>query len=469
MRREKTFETEIKQSLDEFLAPFLGIFGRKPRFALSVFCVEKGESIRRQRLASSLYSAEAFADADFQARLMDALFRAENDILGEIRNYENFFPDFYHKFLRTACEEKTGGRMRFFDLPRYTYENRIYFPVFSLDMAWLEESYAAAGRDGEDGAVFFTLLLETLRTFLETETRIVEGKLSIDEYQIQRLHALAAAGFLGGITGNSYFYNYINTIASLKYEKKECAAQIAFCRSHKALPLLVRFARPILMSEHRKVRKLLAATGEKHCLVSSGEHLEGIADIKKLETAAEAPVYFFNLLKHLTWELVHEGRLLLRYNEGRLSTDRYELKDGDILAFAASRLAIGAEAAGRVLALVKAARGAGHGSILVFIRSAATEARRLKRDCFLVEPFMLDAGDLPSLTVMDGALLIDAECRCHALGVILDGEGVHTSDTSRGARFNSSLRYLEKNKDERILIVVVSDDGMINLIPDPAG
>ena len=469
MHREKTFENEIKQSLDELLAPFLGIFGRKPRFALSVFCVEKGASLQRQRLASTWYSAEFFADGDFQARLMEELFREENDILGEIRNYENFFPDFYHTFLRNACEEKTDGRMRFFDLPRYAYENHIYFPVFSLDMEWLEDSYAAASLDGEDGTVFFAMLLETLRVFLKTETRLVEGKLPIDEYQVQRLHALAAAGFLGGITGNGYFYNYINTIASLKYEKKECVAHIAFCRSHESLPLLVRFAQPILMSEHRKVRKLLAATGEKHCLVSSGNHLEGIADIRELETSAREPVYFFNLLKHLTWELVHDGRLLLRYNEGRLSTDRYELKDGVILAFTASRLNVGPETAARVLTLVKAARGAGHGSILVFTSSAAAEARRLKRDCFLVEPFTLNAHDLPSFTVMDGALLIDTECRCHALGVILDGEGVHTSDTSRGARFNSSLRYLEKNKDDRILIVVVSDDGMLNLIPDPTG
>ncbi len=62
-------------------------------------------------------------------------------------------------------------------------------------------------------------------------------------------------------------------------------------------------------------------------------------------------------------------------------------------------------------------------------------------------------------------------CYCHTIqsraGVILDGLATTKGDSSRGSRYNSAIRYYEHfGKDAPLVIVVVSEDGMINLIPD---
>ncbi len=51
------------------------------------------------------------------------------------------------------------------------------------------------------------------------------------------------------------------------------------------------------------------------------------------------------------------------------------------------------------------------------------------------------------------------------MGVILDGHASGKGDASRGARFNSVVRYHYTHNGE-CLIIIVSEDGMINLLPN---
>ena len=66
--------------------------------------------------------------------------------------------------------------------------------------------------------------------------------------------------------------------------------------------------------------------------------------------------------------------------------------------------------------------------------------------------------------IVDGAILVDPTGTCHAVGVILDGYASGKGDSSRGARFNSAVRYHETQSGE-CLVIIVSEDGMIDLIP----
>jgi hypothetical protein len=72
------------------------------------------------------------------------------------------------------------------------------------------------------------------------------------------------------------------------------------------------------------------------------------------------------------------------------------------------------------------------------------------------------------LTGIDGAVLLDTDGYCHAIGAILDGQATPEGDPARGARFNSAVRYLRSLTDRQIpaLAVVVSEDGGVDLIPD---
>ena len=143
------------------------------------------------------------------------------------------------------------------------------------------------------------------------------------------------------------------------------------------------------------------------------------------------------------------------------------MRDREITDFARHVLGLDEAGAGHILHLMKGAAGAGHGGMLIFSEEAAQEAARLREDGIRVSPFKPEAEDLPAFSMMDGAILMDLESRCHALGVILDGLACGKADSSRGARYNSALRYHEKNAGKKLLLSILSDDGMFDLIPDP--
>jgi len=117
-------------------------------------------------------------------------------------------------------------------------------------------------------------------------------------------------------------------------------------------------------------------------------------------------------------------------------------------------------------ALATAAADAEHGTMLVVSERAAAEAARLGSQALTVEPTQLDDSLVRQVTGIDGAVLVDPSGCCHAIGVILDGTATGEGDRSRGARYNSAVKYLASAGGTPTVILLVSEDGMINLLPD---
>ena len=67
-----------------------------------------------------------------------------------------------------------------------------------------------------------------------------------------------------------------------------------------------------------------------------------------------------------------------------------------------------------------------------------------------------------SLAKVDGALHIGVDLRLHRFACLLDGTAVPGEDLSRGARYNSALRFSARH--EKVLVVVVSMDKPISVI-----
>jgi len=103
--------------------------------------------------------------------------------------------------------------------------------------------------------------------------------------------------------------------------------------------------------------------------------------------------------------------------------------------------------------------------ISIVHRKASEEAARLIPQAQQVRPQHLDSRVLAAVTSIDGAVLVDFTGTCHAVGVILDGHASGKGDSSRGARFNSAVRYHDTQSGE-CLVIIVSEDGMINLLPN---
>lgn len=107
-----------------------------------------------------------------------------------------------------------------------------------------------------------------------------------------------------------------------------------------------------------------------------------------------------------------------------------------------------------------------HGTMIVFTENAKEEAKRLNASGILIEPTILSEELVKAATSIDGALICDEKGTCYAIGIILDGKAINVADSSRGARYNSALRYVEKQKsrNKNTFIVVVSEDKYVDCI-----
>jgi hypothetical protein len=102
--------------------------------------------------------------------------------------------------------------------------------------------------------------------------------------------------------------------------------------------------------------------------------------------------------------------------------------------------------------------------MLVISDAPGAEAERLSAQAIGINERILSPEQLKQVTSIDGAALFAPDGTCHALGVILDGVASAQGDRSRGARYNSALRYLSSAR-AATMIVLVSEDGMIDVLP----
>ncbi|PHF26664.1 hypothetical protein COF82_24255 [Bacillus wiedmannii] len=121
--------------------------------------------------------------------------------------------------------------------------------------------------------------------------------------------------------------------------------------------------------------------------------------------------------------------------------------------------------------VVMYAREQKHGTMVVITDydTAVSELKTLKKQSILIEATKITPEYIQFLTSIDGAIYFDTNGKCHAIGVILDGIAKENiGDARRGARYNSAYRYLEKLKEnnKNCIIVIISEDGMVNLIPE---
>jgi hypothetical protein len=259
----------------------------------------------------------------------------------------------------------------------------------------------------------------------------------------------------------------LTTLASLRYEKAAGTGRILIARrDHPSVTNRVSFATPTTLRAHRSVRKLLELSSDELPLSCDPERAYGLAERGAYDPKGE-DLFEVRFLGHHRWELRHANQLLMRvevglpslpklpFNEEKLRTDLPRIFKG-----------ITPTDVDRLVALIGAAEKESHGTLLVITEAAESEARRLAPQGTPVTPFQVTADTLPHLTPIDGALILDPTGVCHAIGTILDGQATENGDPGRGARYNSAVRYYE-SADAPCLLVVVSSDGGIDLVPNP--
>ncbi|EEL60381.1 DNA integrity scanning protein DisA nucleotide-binding domain protein [Bacillus toyonensis] len=265
--------------------------------------------------------------------------------------------------------------------------------------------------------------------------------------------------------GDVNLFEMFNLISSQYYEGGESNGKIIISNNdHPAINQTLKFSSPIDLSNHKAIRKLLEMTNGDISLLANGNEVYGMGNILDHDSVDEN-LFIINFKRHFMWELSCRDSVLMvvEYREPRLPKERMEkglFSDHLIRTF--SR--INENDIDLIWDAILAATEQKHGTMVVITNKAAEEADRLNGQCINIEPINLTAEVMRLVTAIDGAVLLDPNGKCHALGVILDGLATDKGDSARGARYNSALRYID-SQDNECLIVVVSEDGDINLIP----
>lgn len=262
-------------------------------------------------------------------------------------------------------------------------------------------------------------------------------------------------------------FDALNQLATTRYETRAGLGRLVMAgpASPHVEPSLV-LSSMIPLSETRTIRKLLETSSrEGHALLTNGVMAYGLGDVRQEYDSASESVFEIVVSGPGSWDLRHAGIQLMTvtYGAPRLPAQplsRAEFEDTANRLFAQS----GGCDSGRLWELALACADAEHGTMLVVSADAQHEASRLSGQALVVKQADLDGLLMRQITRIDGAVLVEPNGSLVAIGVILDGLATTAGDRARGARYNSALRYTAST-EHPTMIVLVSEDGMLDLMP----
>jgi hypothetical protein len=438
-------------------------------------------------------------DAQWPVSLVDGLADRVHELLadhplrdvlyGDARSMDRKPRAMFESSVRTAAQERMDaydrehGTISFCGAPGRVDEQAgeyVVVPVLQFDRAAYEKVPRLQQSEVGEGHHRFHVSRGFLDSVVDTlleEARIVlkgdePGAALHEEFRRDPADVLRSAGrdFMlrvgwagGDIMAVGGLYDACTTIASLRHEKAESVGGLVLGkREHPALNVVVRFRTPIPLRTASWTRKILQLTSKELLLLSDGSEIYGLGTIITYDAASE-DLFVVRFTGFHQWDLEHADAVLMRtsFNVPGLPKARLErrafvehVRDafGGIPGFDADEL----------WAVVEAATGQPKGTMVVITPEAELEADRLATQATPIAPQKLTPDLVRLLTSIDGAVLVDPAGLCHAIGVILDGRATPAGDPSRGARFNSAIRYTSSSA---ALAVVISEDGGINVLP----
>ncbi len=256
-----------------------------------------------------------------------------------------------------------------------------------------------------------------------------------------------------------------NTISSLRYEGAEGVGKLLLVRrGHPNVEEVFALTCPTELTDYRAVRKLLEMTTPDVHLLADGDNVYALGRQVGNYDAVREDLFVISFVTHYAWELQHAGQVLLRSHYGLPGLPRPRLhRTGFRRALKRTFALTDAAKVERLWEVVLEASRQPHGTLMVITTEALAEADRLKLQCTLIEPVPLTPLITRLITSIDGAVLLDPDGYCYSIGVILDGRASGRGNSTRGARYNSALRYVESS-DYPCLAVVVSEDGMVDIL-----
>lgn len=268
--------------------------------------------------------------------------------------------------------------------------------------------------------------------------------------------------------GHLDLFERLNLISSLMYEGTKGTGRLLLANPESgSVDFLIKLAEPVPFREPRWSRKVLQMASPETPLIADCEKIFGLGVVAAgVEPWISQDVFEIEFLDHYHWRLSCGGEIMLVSRYGAPSLPQEEFPQ-DRLLDTYQRLfpEAGREDIARFSELFKAAVEQRHGSMLIVAKDAESEAERLAGQGAKIEPTILTPDLYRQVSGIDGTIMIDPHGVCHAIGVILDGPARPECTPARGARYNSSVRYVHSADTPR-LAVVISDDQTVDVIPE---
>ena len=263
--------------------------------------------------------------------------------------------------------------------------------------------------------------------------------------------------------------SFANAIAAERYEGAASEGRLIICpTNHPDISAKVKLRTPIRIYNYRGIRKLLEVSSNKMALLCDVESVWGLGIPLDTYQPSQENLFEIRFAEYHTWELLHAENIMLRvkYRQARLPRARFDKR------LFCDRIAelfqVNQTTANILVKAVEAAVVQRHGTMLVITPEAESETKRLAAQSTVIEPVIVSKDIIAHLSSIDGAILISPEGIIYSFGVILDGKASENGNSSRGARYNSAIRYIDGQRSRNIncLALIVSEDGYVDLYPN---
>ncbi|MDQ7827312.1 MAG: DNA integrity scanning protein DisA nucleotide-binding domain protein [Candidatus Eremiobacteraeota bacterium] len=248
-------------------------------------------------------------------------------------------------------------------------------------------------------------------------------------------------------------------------EGVRASGRLIFCETEiiKNLRLHASFDNSVAisLSDVKHIRKLLQAVdNQEYSLLANEKKLVGIYKGKFFDNTIIAD------FKNGCGDIRFGSEIVCTFRDGKFYSTRHIV---DLTSFETILKEVGFSTARQERLLnitrkiVQSARDERHGCTLII---QLGELQLTLAGQKLMEPLDLENPEnieiAISMAKIDGALHIDGNAKLYAFACLLDGPQRENEDRSRGARFNSSLRFTGVHLDT--VAIIVSEDGPVSII-----
>lgn len=313
-----------------------------------------------------------------------------------------------------------------------------------------------------DSCIQLILKDAELRTQQPEPGRELETLALPEEIILRAARRFMRTPFLGDYMNQADLFSAFDGLSLTRYETDVSVGQLILAPADgSTTEALLSLARPVRLNDIRWARKLFEMAGPGIGVLADSSKILGLGRVKPANVDA---AYVIDFHGHHQWEFRRGAHVLMRVRYGVPLLPLDVIPKDQFVDQIRRRFSEATDAGvvelQRMLDALTARTG---GSILIVAADAAMEAERLQNQGTRIIPALLGDEILGRAAALDGAILVSPDGVCHGIGVILDGLADQFCLASRGARYNSAVRYVRSGGNR--LAVVVSDDRTVDIIP----